>query len=476
MGLWEKGVNLFFDWAKQKKRWPLALPLSIPFVFPFFQKYYELEFAETVNHWSFLIFGGCAVAISGMLYWLLERSEGHRFLTFLSMLLAGLAFMSGGVWQLIPKPPPHDKFVVCIARFTSPSPDDYKLAADCQQYMDSHLRKRQREDVPILVNRVETQIIGVNEDVRKKVAVSLGKTTESASHVVLWGDILSEAEGIFIEPRLTFANPIKGFYLKEGTPLQLLQMGHFHFERFACQDVADVALVVYGLAFLNSGSMDKALEIIQDCKSATGYYFQSMLYLLNKNYIKGVEALKKSLKMKSDNIDALNNLAVVYFFLGRSENAKIQLEKALDIDPDNLTLLHNFGLLQMIMKDYEGASKIYNEILKKKDDFESRLNRAFCLFEIDQIDQAVRDWEQAYDHCSKLINSAQFKASCLDVKAGLAVGVFASGDKKRAFKLYSEVIHINKDYLSINLMKNNYFWPEKSRQIAQEIINNIKNN
>ena len=65
MGAWDKAIDLYTEWVKKEKRWPLALPLSVFGAFLFFQKYYNLKFDETVWHWSFLLFCGIVIVISG---------------------------------------------------------------------------------------------------------------------------------------------------------------------------------------------------------------------------------------------------------------------------------------------------------------------------------------------------------------------------------------------------------------------------
>jgi len=474
MGAWEKTLDLFVDWVKKEKRWPLAFLLIIFATFPLFQKYLNREFAETLCHWSFLLFCGFVLAISGTCYWLLKKKQKHRFWVFLSMLVASLAIISGGVWQLIPASPSHVKLVVCITRFRCSNTEDQKVAANCQQKMDSHLTMKEREGFPIEVKRVEAQVIGVDENTRRKFAISVAKAHPTASHLVLWGDIWSETEGIFIDPRLTVASSFGPIQLQEKIPFQLFAMRHFRFGRSSCENVADVVIVVYGLAYWNAGNMDEALKIMNAAKSATGYYFQGLLYLLRRDYTEGAEAFEKSVNIEPANVGVLNNLAVAYFFLNRAEDAKSRLKQALVVEPDNLVIAHNLGLLQIIMKDFEGASIIYKNILAKQDDFESRSNMAFCLFEMGRLDEAVKEWQHAHDTCAKMSVDGKLKPSCLDVQAGLATGLFAKGNSVEAIRLYAKVLESNPNYGDLEKLKSDYFWPEKVCQAASEVIKRIK--
>ena len=474
MGAWDKAIDLYTEWVKKEKRWPLALPLSVFGAFLFFQKYYNLKFDETVWHWSFLLFCGIVIVISGTCYWLLERRKGHRIWVFLPMLIVGLAIISGGVWQLIPVTPPHDKLVICITRFVLASSRDEEAANECLQHMMTHLTDKEKEGVPISVRKGETPVMGADERARQKSAFSVARARATASHVVLWGDIMRDPEGIFIDPRLTIASSIAGVQLREKIPFQLFQMGHHRFGRTPCPNVADVVLVVYGLAYWKAGEIDKALEIMETAKSATGYYFQGLLHMSKRDYMQGAEDFERSVKIDPTNVGALNNLAVAYFYLDRAGEAEISLKRALTIQPDNLAIAHNLGLLQIIIKDFEGAMKIYQDILAKRDDFESRSNMAFCLFEMGRIDQAVQEWQHAYDTCEKIAAGGKFKGSCLDVQTGLAAGLFAIGNREQAVGLYSKALELNPDYGDLKKLKSDYFWPEKVCQTASDVIKEIR--
>jgi tetratricopeptide (TPR) repeat protein len=99
---------------------------------------------------------------------------------------------------------------------------------------------------------------------------------------------------------------------------------------------------------------------------------------------------------------------------------------------------------------------------------------AFCLFEMGRIDQAVQEWQHAYDTCEKIAAGGKFKGSCLDVQAGLAAGLFAKGDREQAVRLYAEVLESNPDYGDLEKLRSDYFWPEKVCQTAWDVIKEIR--
>lgn len=61
-------TKLFVDWAKERKRWPLLIMLAIPSAFAAVQKYFDLSFHDTVNHWVFWLSIGLTVCVSSVLY------------------------------------------------------------------------------------------------------------------------------------------------------------------------------------------------------------------------------------------------------------------------------------------------------------------------------------------------------------------------------------------------------------------------
>jgi tetratricopeptide (TPR) repeat protein len=66
------------------------------------------------------------------------------------------------------------------------------------------------------------------------------------------------------------------------------------------------------------------------------------------------------------------------------------------------------------------------------------------------------------------------KPSCLDVQTGLATGLFAKGNSEEAIRLYTKVLESNPDYGDLEKLKSDYFWPERARQAASEVIKRIK--
>jgi Tfp pilus assembly protein PilF len=89
-------------------------------------------------------------------------------------------------------------------------------------------------------------------------------------------------------------------------------------------------------------------------------------------------------------MEILSNMNRPSYFLteqnkaGYISKAAVSLEKALKIDPQNVTVLHNLGFIkQNVYKDYAGAIPYYERALKTDPSkFESQFNLAYCYYNI----------------------------------------------------------------------------------------------
>ena len=76
-----KLIDIFFEWAREERRWPLLAILTVPVIFKFAQEYFQLSFQAATGHWSFLISAGIVVLLSGAIYCNVNRqqmNEGTR--------------------------------------------------------------------------------------------------------------------------------------------------------------------------------------------------------------------------------------------------------------------------------------------------------------------------------------------------------------------------------------------------------------
>ena len=75
------------------------------------------------------------------------------------------------------------------------------------------------------------------------------------------------------------------------------------------------------------------------------YFNLANCYLKSGNYLEGEKALMLSLEKDSENVDNLNNLGVVNYYLGKPKNAILFFKKALALSPERKDIADNLDIL-----------------------------------------------------------------------------------------------------------------------------------
>src|SRR3990172_11475689 len=86
----------------------------------------------------------------------------------------------------------------------------------------------------------------------------------------------------------------------------------------------------------------------------------------NQMFTKAQETYQSALKLQANNVDALTHLGVSYFYLGETDKAIAQYDKALAIDPSYAHALFDKANAQRYgNNDYAGAIKTWETFLKQ---------------------------------------------------------------------------------------------------------------
>jgi tetratricopeptide (TPR) repeat protein len=81
---------------------------------------------------------------------------------------------------------------------------------------------------------------------------------------------------------------------------------------------------------------------------------------------------------------------------GEVENAMLDFEKALQIDPHNTEFLHQFSVFLMGIKDYGGANKIFDKMVEMSpDNGHNYYNRALSLHFLKKFRKSKKDFLKA---------------------------------------------------------------------------------
>lgn len=75
------------------------------------------------------------------------------------------------------------------------------------------------------------------------------------------------------------------------------------------------------------------------------YFNLANCYLKSGNYLEGEKALMLSLEKDGENVDNLNNLGVINYYLGKPKNAILYFEKALALSPERKDIADNLDIL-----------------------------------------------------------------------------------------------------------------------------------
>ena len=133
-------------------------------------------------------------------------------------------------------------------------------------------------------------------------------------------------------------------------------------------------------------------QLLQQYYANLGEVYHSLT-----NYDKSDNYYDKALEIDPNDGSVLNNYA---YFLSirkvRLDEAKKMSEKSLQIDPENAANLDTYGWILFLMKDYSAAEvQISKALLKRNNDPDILEHYGDILFQLGQIDKAVEQWQKA---------------------------------------------------------------------------------
>src|SRR6185503_6626533 len=81
-------------------------------------------------------------------------------------------------------------------------------------------------------------------------------------------------------PRLTISNQLQGNRIENQELLgrRSLQPSHLEFKERLAQDVADITLFVYGLAYFKNENWTRAIDILKYVESPKGFVFRGLAF------------------------------------------------------------------------------------------------------------------------------------------------------------------------------------------------------
>ena len=140
-----------------------------------------------------------------------------------------------------------------------------------------------------------------------------------------------------------------------------------------------------GIAHLNSGSLDKAIQCFEKAIQIDADHFPSIANLAKAYFLKG--EIDRALKIYLDterkqpqNVSLLNNIAQLLLAKREFKLAYEYLERVLKEDGNNIAALNNIGTALLLENKVQKAIAFYRRALLVKSDFPAALNNLGVSF------------------------------------------------------------------------------------------------
>jgi tetratricopeptide (TPR) repeat protein len=120
---------------------------------------------------------------------------------------------------------------------------------------------------------------------------------------------------------------------------------------------------------IQEGNIEEGLACIHDFiedrpKVWNGWFMLGWALRLLGRWEDGKSALKKAIELGGDNSDTRNELAICLMETGDITGARRELEKALTGDPENVKIISNLGVLALKNNEKEKADAFFRTVLE----------------------------------------------------------------------------------------------------------------
>jgi len=391
----------FIEWALSNRRWPILLPLVIyPLVF-LLQEYYSLSFREAVWHPYASIGSGIILLSTGILFYTINRNNS-RLLWSILFGLIGLSLIFSVVVRAS-RPLPEDKLVVTVtlfSRFGNASESD---AEALSHRIVEKIQTKIKEGAPLTVKYLPKQVIGFDEDAKRRAAQELGTTIDGKCHIVIWGEIRKDEDELFIHPRVTVANSIRRVSLNEQSigDYKSIEPSHIALKEKAAKDLVDLVMFIYGLAYFKLGDWDEAIKMFAYSHSDAGYFYSGDALLSRStrqrnprvDLLAAIEAYDKVDTNSGVSLMSLyNNRGVAYSRVDRFDKAIEDYSRTMKVDANDFPIYYNRARAYRAQNIYDKAVQDFTKVIELKPDFiDAYLERGMVHIEAKRINEAFAD-------------------------------------------------------------------------------------
>ena len=171
-------------------------------------------------------------------------------------------------------------------------------------------------------------------------------------------------------------------------------------------------------------------------------HFDSVSLLANinaisRNFNKAKEFLERAIKIQPENVSILNNLGTAYKELGKSEEAINFYQKVLGIDPNHTNANYNLGLIFYELKELKRAKEYLEKTVKIQP------NYALAHFNVGNLQKEFKELKKSKTSYLKAI---ELKPNFASAHNNLGLVFSAMGDPQNAINCYNKAIEINSDH------------------------------
>src|SRR5258708_26040600 len=186
----------------------------------------------------------------------------------------------------------------------------------------------------------------------------------------------------------------------------------------------------------------------------------------------GLKLKDGAIKIDPQRAEAAVNIGYAEYMRGNKQQALDYFREISTRFPSNAALFLNFGFL--LYRQYldgadtlaEATDKTHRACDLDPSSYASANNLGFFYFESGDTKEAVGFWRSAYT-----LNSAD-----PDVIAGLALGLYVSGQKDQAVSFYRQALQKDVEFRNPVSLEQKHFWSKKAVQSVVPLVRAAKAN